>query len=100
MISNIGEWVLRTACAQNQAWQQAGLPCIKMSVNLSPQQLRSSCIEKTVASALATSGLDPQYLELEITETGLMQDMALTFQTLHDIRKSGVSISIDDFGTG
>ena len=46
MISNIGEWVLRTACAQNQAWQQAGLPCIKMSVNLSPQQLRSSCASR------------------------------------------------------
>lgn len=100
MIGNIGEWVLRTACLQNAAWQQAGLPHIKVSVNLAAQQLRSSCIEKTVASALTTSGLLAQYLELEITETGLMQDIELTFQTLLGIRNTGVSISIDDFGTG
>ena len=100
MISNIGEWVLRTACAQNAAWQRAGLPHIKVSVNLAAQQLRSSCIEKTVASALNTSGLNAQYLELEITETGLMQDIESTFQTLLGIRHTGVSISIDDFGTG
>ena len=100
MIGSIGEWVLRTACNQNAAWQKAGLPHIKVSVNLAAQQLRSSCIEKTVASALSTSGLNAQYLELEITETGLMQDIELTFQTLLGIRNSGVSISIDDFGTG
>ncbi len=100
MISNIGEWVLRTACAQNRAWQDAGLPCIKMAVNLSAQQLRTSDIEKTVASVLTTTGLDPQYLELEITETGLMQDIEFSHQTLMGIRNSGVSISIDDFGTG
>ena len=100
MISNLGEWVLRTACAQNYAWQTAGLPPIKMAVNLSAQQLHTSGIEKTVASALATSGLDAQYLELEITETSLMQDIDSSYQTLLDIRNTGVSISIDDFGTG
>lgn len=100
MISNLGEWVLRTACAQNRAWQNAGLPSIKMAVNLSAQQLHTSGIEKTVASALATSGLDAQYLELEITETSLMQDIDSSYQTLLDIRNTGVSISIDDFGTG
>lgn len=100
MISNLGEWVLRTACMQNQAWQNAGLPPIKMAVNLSAQQLHTSGIEKTVASALASSGLDAQYLELEITETSLMQDIDSSYQTLLDIRNTGVSISIDDFGTG
>ena len=100
MISNLGEWVLRTACAQNRAWQQAGLPPIKMAVNLSAQQLHTSGIEKTVASALESSGLDAQYLELEITETSLMQDIDSSYQTLLDIRNTGVSISIDDFGTG
>jgi len=100
MISNLGEWVLRTACAQNYAWQTAGMPPIKMAVNLSAQQLHTSGIEKTVASALATSGLDAQYLELEITETSLMQDIDSSYQTLLDIRNTGVSISIDDFGTG
>lgn len=100
MIGDIGEWVLRTACAQNRAWQEAGLPCVKVSVNLAAQQLRSTRMEKTVESVLNTTGLDAQYLELEITETGLMQDIELTFQTLLGIRNSGVSISIDDFGTG
>ena len=100
MISNLGEWVLRTACAQNRAWQKVGLPPIKMAVNLSAQQLHTSGIEKTVASALASTGLDAQYLELEITETSLMQDIDSSYQTLLDIRNTGVSISIDDFGTG
>ncbi len=100
MISNLGEWVLREACKQNQAWQKAGLPTIKVAVNLSAQQLRSPGIEKTVASALANSGLNAQYLELEITETSLMQNIDVSFQTLLDIRNTGVSISIDDFGTG
>ena len=100
MISHLGEWVLRTACAQNRAWQDAGLPNIKMAVNLSAQQLHTSGIEKIVASALAASDLDAQYLELEITETSLMQDIDSSYQTLLDIRNTGVSISIDDFGTG
>ena len=100
MISNLGEWVLREACMQNHAWQKAGLPSIKVAVNLSAQQLRSAGIEKTVASALANSGLNAQYLELEITETSLMQNIDLSYQTLLDIRNTGVSISIDDFGTG
>ena len=100
MISHLGEWVLRTACAQNQAWQTAGLPHIKMAVNLSAQQLHSPGIEQTVASALETTGLAAHYLELEITETSLMQDIDSSYQTLLDIRNTGVSISIDDFGTG
>lgn len=100
IIGSLGEWVLRSACAQNQAWQEAGLPRIKMAVNLSAQQFRSSAIEKTVASALETSGLDAQYLELEITETSLMQNIDASFETLLHIRNTGVSISIDDFGTG
>lgn len=100
IISSLGEWVLRSACAQNQAWQEAGLPRIKIAVNLSAQQLRSSAIEQTVASALETSGLDAQYLELEITETSLMQNIDASFETLLHIRNTGVSISIDDFGTG
>lgn len=100
LISTIGEWVLRTACTQNRAWQEAGFPFIKMAVNLSAQQLRSSRIEKTVQSVLADTGLDARYLELEITETGLMQNIELSFETLLSIRNMGVSIAIDDFGTG
>ncbi|MHB1334121.1 MAG: putative bifunctional diguanylate cyclase/phosphodiesterase [Sulfuriferula sp.] len=100
MIGVIGEWVLRTACAQNRAWQDAGFPFLKMSVNLSPQQLRSSLIGRTVQSALSDAGMEAKYLELEITETGLMQDIELSLETLVEIRETGVSISIDDFGTG
>lgn len=100
MIGAIGEWVLRSACTQNRAWQQAGFPSIKMAVNLSSHQLRSSHIEQIVRSALKDAGLEARYLELEITETGLMENIELSFQTLLGIRKTGVSISIDDFGTG
>lgn len=100
IIGAIGEWVLRTACAQNRAWQDAGFPYIKMSVNLSAQQLRTASIEQTVQSVLMDTGLEAQYLELEITETGLMQNIELSIETLHGIRNMGVSISIDDFGTG
>ena len=100
MISAIGEWVLRTACAQNRAWQEAGFPFIKMAVNLSAQQLRSSSIEKIVRSILKDTGLEARYLELEVTETELMQNIELSSETLLGLRNSGVSISIDDFGTG
>lgn len=100
IIGDIGEWVLRTACDQNRSWQEAGLPFIKVAVNLSAQQLRLSGIEKTVQSVLADSGLDARYLELEITETELMKNIDKSFETLLSIRNMGVSISIDDFGTG
>ncbi len=100
MIGAIGEWVLRSACKQNRAWQRAGFPSIKMAVNLSSHQLRSGGIEQIVRSVLADTGLEARYLELEITETGLMENIELSFQTLLGIRKAGVSISIDDFGTG
>lgn len=100
MIGAIGEWVLRTACTQARAWQIAGLPSIKMAVNLSAHQLRSTSIEKTVQSVLADTGVAASCLELEITESCLMQNIDLSFETLLSIRDSGVSISIDDFGTG
>lgn len=100
MIGEIGEWVLRSACTQNRAWQEAGFPSIKVAVNLSSHQLRSPRIEQIVRSALADSGLDARYLDLEITETGVMENIELSFQTLLGIRKTGVSVSIDDFGTG
>lgn len=100
LIGDIGEWVLRTACAQNRAWQADGIPFIKMSVNLSAQQLRSASLENKVRTILSDTDLDAQYLELEITETGLMQDIEFSLETLLGIRNLGVSISIDDFGTG
>jgi len=99
LIHALGDWVLETACSQNKTWQDAGLPSITMAVNLSAQQLNSG-IKNKVEEVLAKTGLSPQYLELEITETSLVQNMETTLGTLHALRAIGVSISIDDFGIG
>lgn len=100
LVGMIGEWVLFQACIQNKAWQKAGLSPIKVSVNLSAQQLSNPNIVNTISKALTTSGLSAQYLELEITESGLMKNIDLVKETLIQIKELGVAISIDDFGTG
>jgi diguanylate cyclase (GGDEF)-like protein/PAS domain S-box-containing protein len=101
LIGELGEWVLKTACRQNRLWQDQGLPPIKVSVNLSAHQLRSaSTIDQTIQNVLTETGLDARWLELEITESSLMQNIESTLHMLLEIRQSGVSISIDDFGTG
>lgn len=100
LIVVMGEWVLRRACKQNAAWQQAGLPPIPVSVNLSPRQLTQENIVEIVADALHASRLAPQWLELEITETVVMRDVEQSLATLHRLKQLGLSISIDDFGTG
>jgi diguanylate cyclase (GGDEF)-like protein/PAS domain S-box-containing protein len=100
LIGEIGEWVLRTACRQNIQWQKMGFPPVRVSVNVSPKQLGSSFLQQTVAKVLADTQLDACWLELEVTETGLMENIESAQQTLTEIRKLGVLISIDDFGTG
>jgi diguanylate cyclase (GGDEF)-like protein/PAS domain S-box-containing protein len=101
LIDELGEWVLKTACRQNRLWQDQGLPRIKVSVNLSAHQLTStSTINHTIQNVLTETGLDARWLELEITESSLMQNIESTLNMLLEIRQSGVSISIDDFGTG
>lgn len=100
LIDTIGNWVLHAACLQNKRWQNAGIPSIKMAVNLSAHQLTSPDAAVSVAEVLTRTGLEPQYLELEITETSLMQNIDASLANLRAIRKSGASISIDDFGTG
>ncbi|MEQ6342822.1 MAG: EAL domain-containing protein [Gammaproteobacteria bacterium] len=100
MISPIGEWVLRTACLQNKAWQNQGLPPVRMAVNLSARQLRQSNFIGTVAQILQKTGLEPCYLELELTETMLMQNAETAITTLNALDAMGIDISIDDFGTG
>ncbi|HEV2610416.1 MAG TPA: EAL domain-containing protein [Noviherbaspirillum sp.] len=100
LIIAIGEWVLRSACAQNVEWQRAGLPPIPISVNLSARQLAKGNIVGVVANVLADTGLAPCYLELEITETMVMRDVDKSLKTLIELKQLGVSISIDDFGTG
>ncbi len=96
LIVPIGEWVLRTACADAATWPEE----IAVAVNLSAIQFRTGNLTQTVISALAQSGLAPRRLELEITESALFADTAATAATLHALRRFGVRISLDDFGTG
>lgn len=96
----IGEWVLREACAQAVRWQQAGLPELTMAVNLSAVQFRRGDLLASVTQALEESGLDPARLELELTESLLMEDIEATLQTVQRFKALGVSLAIDDFGTG
>ncbi len=100
LIVPIGEWVLLTACRQNKAWQEAGLPTLTIAVNLSPKQFRQPKLVEMVARILEQTGLEPRYLELEITETTAIADLEFTQTVLHNLEQMGVHISIDDFGTG
>jgi diguanylate cyclase (GGDEF)-like protein len=100
LISAIGEWVLWTACAQNQEWQSLGLPPIRMAVNLSALQFQQKNLVKIIAQVLDSTKLEPHYLELEITESIAMQDVNLTIDLLRTLRSMGIQIAIDDFGTG
>ena len=96
LIVDIGEWVLRTACAEATTWP----PHLSVAVNLSPVQFRDPRLAETIKSALAATGLAPERLELEITEGVLMSDEARSLATLNELRSSGIRISMDDFGTG
>ncbi|MCU0842349.1 MAG: EAL domain-containing protein [Thiobacillaceae bacterium] len=100
LIVPIGAWVLAEACRQAQAWRAAGLPDLGISVNLSALQFRRTNLVETVAAALADSGLPPRLLELELTESILLQDVENTLHTVRQLKALGLRLSIDDFGTG
>jgi diguanylate cyclase (GGDEF)-like protein len=100
LINPLGEWVLRTACAQLQTWVESGLPPMRIAVNLSVKQLLKKDFAATVEQALADTRLPPSLLELEITESTLMENAQDTLEALHRLRSLGVRLSIDDFGTG
>ena len=100
LITPIGEWVLREACFQTKAWQQDGLPSIRVSVNVSTVQCANENFRDDVARALKETGLRAEYLELEVTESLLMRDMDASIELLHQLKALGVQVSIDDFGTG
>lgn len=100
LIIPLGIWVLETACRQNKAWQQAGFAPKRVSVNMSPQQLSQPDIVEQIRQALAGSGLEPRWLELEITEGALMEQSDALRATVAAIKALGISLSIDDFGTG
>jgi diguanylate cyclase (GGDEF)-like protein/PAS domain S-box-containing protein len=99
MILAIGDWVLRTACAQARAWQLAGMP-MRVAVNLSARQFKQGDIANQVENILRETGLDSQFLEIEMTEGMLLEDTAQTSATLDTLHRMGLQISIDDFGTG
>ena len=100
LIVAIGDWVLQTACRQNKAWQDAGLAPVTISVNVSPRQFEEKRLVERVALALQESGLDPATLELEVTESLIMRDLAQSVDKMRELESMGVSLSIDDFGTG
>ncbi|BCR03624.1 hypothetical protein DESUT3_06930 [Desulfuromonas versatilis] len=100
LIVPIGEWVLRTACAQNLAWQRQGFSPVRMAVNISPRQFRQSSFIETVDQVLRQSGLDSGWLELEITESCAMENVEATIESLAHLKKRGIHLAIDDFGTG
>ncbi|MDQ2961835.1 MAG: EAL domain-containing protein [Pseudomonadota bacterium] len=100
LIDAIGEWVLRTACTQMSSWYGSGLPNIPLSVNLSSRQFRQEALAKTIKAVLDDTGFSPQHLELELTESLLMDDTERSRAILGELKALGVSIALDDFGTG
>jgi diguanylate cyclase (GGDEF)-like protein/PAS domain S-box-containing protein len=100
LIVPIGRWVLKTACAQNVAWQKQGLPVVSMAVNLSLRQFTDDALLDDIRTALNNSGMAPNLLELEITESMVMHNPAHMISILTKIKSMGVRLAIDDFGTG
>src|SRR5208337_3368044 len=100
LIMPIGEWVLRTACSQARKWQDEGLSAVSVAVNVSAVQFRQEGFRKTIRSVLDETGLAPQYLELELTESLLLSNADVMFSVLQQLTAMGLRLAIDDFGTG
>ncbi|MEG4108630.1 EAL domain-containing protein [Microcoleus sp. S13_C5] len=100
LICQIDEWVMRTACLQNRAWQLLGLPPMRIAVNLSARQFLQPHMVQIIAEILSETKLNPEYLEIEITESIAMTDVSFTVSVLQQLQDMGIHISLDDFGTG
>ncbi|PSW06856.1 EAL domain-containing protein [Photobacterium lipolyticum] len=100
LIIPIGEWVLRTACKQAKKWQKLGYPAMRIAVNLSTRQFEQTNLASMTADILQETGLDPHYLELEITESMLMRNVEHAIECMEEIKDMGIDLAIDDFGTG
>jgi diguanylate cyclase (GGDEF)-like protein/PAS domain S-box-containing protein len=100
MIFSLGDWVLRTACAQNKVWQDAGLTPLRLSVNFSARQFQQSTFIADVTHVLKETNLDPRWLELELTESSIMKDPEAAIEKLHELKLMGIKVAVDDFGTG
>ena len=100
LINEIGKWVKTTACKQNKAWQESGLPMIPISINLSATRFLEKDLITNIVETLNETKLDAKYLEIEITETSLLKNEEVVFSVLDELRNLGIKISLDDFGTG
>jgi diguanylate cyclase (GGDEF)-like protein len=100
LIIPIGKWVIDTVCAQQSAWRAQGIPIVPVALNLSAMQFKGSDVLKDVQAALITHGVSPDHIELELTETLVMQDPAAAEETMRSLRDAGLHLSLDDFGTG
>jgi EAL domain-containing protein (putative c-di-GMP-specific phosphodiesterase class I) len=100
LILPIGAWVLREACTQARAWTNGGLPAMTIAVNVSAMQFRNAHFLEEMFAVLEETGLDPKYLELELTESALMKNAGFTASILQILRERGIQVAVDDFGTG
>lgn len=100
LMPSVGTWVLRTACKQARKWQDQGYKSLRVAVNLSAQQFRMADLVATVRGAIEDANLEPECLELELTESLILESVERTIQTMFELKKLGVSLSLDDFGTG
>ncbi len=100
MIISLGDWILRNSCAQNKAWQDAGLTPMCLSVNFSARQFQQPTFIADINQILKDTGLDPRWLELELTESSIMKDPEGAIEKLHELKLMGIKVAIDDFGTG
>jgi len=100
LINQLGAWVMHEACCQHARWRKAGLPPLRIAVNVSPLQFRAHDFDKSVADAINRSGIAPHYLELEVTESMVMRGVQRAMEQLADLKRLGLRISLDDFGTG
>ena len=100
LIGSIGQWVIRTACRQNKAWQDRGFPPMRVAVNLSARQFNDENLVESITAILEETRMDPKCLELEITESMIMHNVGTTMRKLTALGSAGIRIAIDDFGTG
>lgn len=100
MIIEIGKWIKETVCMQNKAWQNAGLPAIPISINLSAHRFLEKDLLTNIKEILAKTQLDPKYLQIEIVETSILENEKVVFSILDELKKMGIKVFLDDFGTG
>ena len=100
LINRIGEWVAQEACSQHQKWREAGLPEISIAINVAPQQFRQRSFIRNLVNSVEHSGMDPSFLQIELKESSVLEDVNETISALEEIRSIGIRVALDDFGVG